>query len=179
MIVTCREAGLQLLANVICNQFENASRHIIGGPFVLTADGWQAFEPPGSLRSVFAMLAGQYDCKAWADYRRHVQKQVEKSGESVLVAELSLCVMERESEYSTSVIWTRDVDTILPSADGVHFEDPADGSIRYAAWKMVRAVMGPAMEAYDGAPEVWRVKGFPTPEQFLAMGAQVQARAAG
>jgi hypothetical protein len=167
------EEGIAALARLNARQFEDANRHISGRPLVLSESGWQEFVPPESSRVAFGNVIRRFDASFWSDYQKLLEKDLEARGEDIFVAEMALYEDNETGAYFTSLAWTRDVDSILPVVERVNFFDSIDESIRYASWPDVLRVMGGVMTRLDGAPMRYRVKGFPTPEQFLAMGAKL------
>ena len=165
-------AGLELLAGLFEAELKDGNRLVCGRPLVLTDAGWQLFEPPASLRPRFLAIASQYDALFWNDYKELLATDLEAGGEDIFVATLSLFEEQGTGVVFSSVVWSRDVDTILPPAERVFFHDSEDESSRVASWPDVVRVMGTAMQELDGAPRRFRVQDFPNPGQFLEMGAK-------
>jgi hypothetical protein len=167
------EEGIAALARLNARQFEEANRHISGRPLVLTESGWQEFTPPESSRLAFNNVIRRFDASCWVDYQRLLEKDLEAKGEDVFVASIEIYELSETGAMFSSIIWTRDVDSIFPVADRVNFFDPLDESIRWAPWPEVLRVMADTLRRMEGAPVRFRAQGFPTPEQFLAMGAKL------
>jgi hypothetical protein len=167
------EEGLAALARLVARQLTEASRHITARPLVLTPQGWREFEPPASSRSAFGNVARQLDGSRWDDYASSLEKDLAARGEDVFVAKLSVLEKAGEEAYFTSIVWSKDVDSILPVADRVHFFEAEREPIRVASWADVMRVMGSVMQKMDGQPERYRVNAFPSSEQLVAMGARV------
>jgi hypothetical protein len=72
------------------------------------------------------------------------------------------------------IVWSKDVDSILPVADYVHFYEGENKPTRVAAWADVMRVMGTSMQKLDGLPVRYRVNAFPNAEQMVAMGAKIE-----
>jgi hypothetical protein len=167
------EEGLSALARLNARQLEEANRHISGRPLVLTATGWQEFTPPESSRVEFANVIRRFDAMHWNEYQKFLEKDFAAKDIDIFVASVAIYEDQESGAYVTTVTWTRDVDSIFPVADIVHFHDPLDQSTRYANWKEVVSVMGDTMQEMDNQPRRFHVTGgFPTPEQFLQMGAK-------
>jgi hypothetical protein len=164
--------GLELLAQILEAEAGSGTRHVSGRPLLLAPTGWQVFAPPASLRERFLRIARQYDALFWSDYKDVLEKYFASRDEDIFVASLSLFQNEADKSTFTTAVWSAGVDTILPPADRVGFYDEENETTRFADWADVLRVMGPDMEEQHGPPLCFRVRQFPTEQQFLAMGAQ-------
>jgi hypothetical protein len=164
--------SLELLAQIFENELGSGTRHVSGRPLVLTATGWQAFEPPESLRERFLNIARQYDVFFWSDYKQMLEKHLASRDEDIFVASLSMFQNKTDNSAFTAVVWSTGIDTILPPAERVGFYDEENEATRFAEWADVLRVMGPVMEEMHGPPKRFRVRTFPTEQQFLEMRAE-------
>jgi hypothetical protein len=167
------EEGLTGLAILVEQQLKEANRHISARPMVLTSDGWQPFEPPASVRNSFARSARMLDAEYWKGFQEALEKDLSARDQDIFVASLSVYTENDTGVPHSMVVWSKDVDSIFPVADRVHFYEGKDRPTRVAAWVDVIRVMGPSMKKMEGLPVRYRVNAFPNSEQMVAMGAQV------
>jgi hypothetical protein len=139
---------------------------------VLTDSGWQPFTPPASSAAAFGNLARLYSQMYWRDFKEMLDKHFAQQNEDIFVASLQVYEVPGSEAYVSHVTWTKTVDTILPVADQVVFVELDTKDMRIAPWNEVARVMGAAMSASEDLPLRYRISGFPTPEQFVAMGAR-------
>ena len=165
-------AGLELLARLFEAEIKEGNRHVCGRPLVLTDEGWKLFDPPESLRARFLAIANQYDAFFWNDYKEMLSTDLEARGEDVFVATLGIFEEQGTGAAFSAVVWSRDVDTILPPAERVFFYDSDDESKYLAPWTEVQRVMGAAMRKHADIPCSFRVQEFPSASQFMEMGAK-------
>jgi hypothetical protein len=163
-------ASLALLAK---QQLEAGERIISGLPFVLREGRWQVHEPAGPLRPLFANVALQYRASYWAEFKSALEKDLERRGQDIFVASLTVREEPPAGAYYCMAVWSKDVDTILPVVDRLYFFDREANTTRAAPWAAVVGVMEAEMAREGGLPERYRVKSFPSAEQFAAMGAKV------
>jgi hypothetical protein len=167
------EEGLAGLAILVEQQLKEANRHISARPLVLTKDGWQRFEPFASVRKSFALGARLLDAEYWKGFQDALEKDLSARGQDIFVASLSVYTENDTGAAHSMIVWSKDVDSILPVADRVHFFEGKDKPTRVAAWADVTRVMEASMKRLDGLPVRYRVNVFPNGKQMLAMGAQI------
>jgi len=165
-------SNLAGIADYVIDAFQKISRHISGRLCVLTPEGWREFTPPEPARIACGNLARLYDAMNWTEYQGLLQKDLAARKQDIFVAKLKLVKEKASGAFVTSIVWSRDVDSIFPVADRVYFFDSKDQSIHFADWADVLRIMGDQMRQMDGLPVRYRVRAFPTPPQFKAMNAQ-------
>ena len=168
------QEGLAALGRSLMTCIENGNRLVSATPLVLTGEGWTAFEPPASVRQVFGNARRLLAANFWSEFKESLDKALAARGEDIYVAKLTVVQKRDSGAYETFVVWSRGVDTFLPVADRVMFFEAEGTAVRSASWSAVREVMGAAMEPVPGLPERYRLRGFPTDAQYLAMGAGVE-----
>jgi uncharacterized protein YtpQ (UPF0354 family) len=166
------DEAIKALSNLVNRQLVEANRHISTKPLVLKDGRWQEFQPRDGARAAFDNASRTFAVNTWAAFHALYEKDLQAREEDVFVAQLAVFEVEGTGECFTSAVWSRDVDTILPLAERVHFFDTEDETIRAASWPDVVRVMGAAMQQLEGLPFRYRVNQFPTSEQFVAMGAR-------
>jgi hypothetical protein len=139
---------------------------------LLTDDGWQLFAPPASSAAAFGNVARLYSQMYWRDFKEVLEKNFAQQNQDVFVASLQVYEVPGSEAFVSHVTWTKTVDTILPAADQVIFVELDTKAMRIAPWAEVLRVMGAGMSPSEGLPLRYRVSGFPTAEQFVAMGAR-------
>jgi hypothetical protein len=91
-------------------------------------------------------------------------------------------VQDKDSgKVSSYSVWSKDVVSLLPRADTVHFfeADPTgrdQHTIRSAPWERVREVAGSLLKEVNLFPERYLVTDFPNPDQVSLMAAPETAR---
>jgi hypothetical protein len=167
------EEGLAGLAILVEQQLKEANRRISARPMELTKGGWQPFEPPASVRNSFARSARMLDAEYWEGFQAALEKDLSARDQDIFVARLSVYTENDTGVAHSMVVWSKDVDSIFPVADRVHFYEGKDKPTRVALWADVMRVMGPFMKNLEGLPVRYRVNAFPNAEQMAAMGAQM------
>jgi len=162
--------GLAGLARLMEKQLEVGARLVSGMPFVLREGRWEVFEPPKEVRVLFGNVARRYMAIRWSDYKGVLEKDLERRGEDIFVASLTVYKEKDSDAYWSGVVWTKGVDTILPAADRVSFYELDTKQTRERPWKEVARVMGERMERLEGLPERYRVKGYPSAGEMLKIG---------
>lgn len=134
---------------------------------------WRVFDPPEASRVAFGNVTRRFSASRWGDYKAVLEKDLQRRGEDLFVASLTMYEDEQSKACWSAVVWSRGVDTILPVADRVTFFEGEELPLRIAAWGNVLRVMGPLMQKLEGFPVRYRVNVFPNVEQMVAMGVQI------
>ncbi len=166
-------AQLRSLAALAQRRFDEADRLLSGRPLVRRDGRWQVFDPPSEVAAEFRRVERRYAAQAYRQQSETLQKYVEARGEDVFVGSWLLESAEDAppGECTTLVVWTEDVETLLPEADEVVFN--GSGKVLHRApWVRVRAVVPHLMELTEYFPARWKIDGFPKDKELLAMGAR-------
>jgi hypothetical protein len=98
----------------------------------------------------------------------------QKTGQEIFVASYSALKRKDTGEIVSYAVWSKDVDTLLPRTDLVHFfvsKGENEGSIATSAdWGCVMRVAGELLEPQGLYPERYRVRRFPSEEQLRLLG---------
>jgi hypothetical protein len=166
-------AQLRALANVAHRRFEESNRLLSGWPLVRRGGQWRVFDPPAEVATEFRRLARRYAALGYRQQSEVLQKSLEAVGEDVFVGSWLLESAEDAppGEFTTLVVWTEGVPTLLPEADEVVFNS-SDKVMYRVPWARMRAVVAHLMQSTEHFPARWQVDGFPTAGELLAMGAR-------
>jgi hypothetical protein len=165
-------AALARMAELAQERLEEADRPVSGRAVVLEQSGWSAFKPPAEIAAPFENLARLYAHRYYAEQKELLDALHERAGDDIFVATSTLVQREGSDRYLSYATWTRGVRTLLPQVDEIAFFDLDTKTGRMAEWSAARRVLGERMVATDHCPPRWRVSGFPSAEDLLAMGAR-------
>ena len=94
--------------------------------------------------------------------------------EDVFVASYTATQSQGTGKVSSYCVWSKDVVTLLPDVDCVHFFDDSksgdDKLVATASWGRVREVAGGMMKKQDMCPPRYLVAAFPSREQLAELG---------
>lgn len=151
----------------------DVSRPISGLVLRLRGGGWEPFLPrPGS--PAYAPLHALALDELAALYADDKQARDAAGDEDVFVASLMVATRKADGAQRSIAVWPRDTPTLLPEAEFVALVDGEGPSamIGEVAWDALRAELGAAMAREPGYPPRWRVSGWLTPAQLLALGVE-------
>jgi hypothetical protein len=160
----------------IALEFSDRPRFLTGYAFRMERLEWAPFEVDSShpASSSLRML----DVKTrMVDYQRQkglLEKKLNLDGNAVFVA--SLAANQKDSDLWTYAAWTKDIPTYLPKADRIGFVSELQGKpnlVGMAPWDRAVEVLGSAIHPQGWYPERYFVSGFPSSDQFTAMGLHV------
>lgn len=153
-------------------------RAMSGAAIVLEGRTWAPFEPPAGRPGAEALRGARLISAARdaAEQGELLKAKLEKEGRDVYVATYILFQDKRTGELRSVTSWAQGVDALLPEAEAIVFGrikgGKPDGVRAQVAWGDARRVLGDAgMKPQGLYPERYAVSGFPTEEQFAAMGA--------
>jgi hypothetical protein len=167
------EAGLTFLLNAV-EECMAKPRPLSAIPVLLDGDTWLPFQPdPKS--PLFERFRLPYVKSVGDDYTEQAEllnALHKKTGEDLFVAAYN--AVKRGEMVISYCVWSEGVDTLLPRTDEVFFfrqgTDQKGEIVMTAEWSKVAQVVGELMEPCGLYPERYRVRAFPTPEQFASMG---------
>ena len=87
---------------------------------------------------------------------------------AVGVAAFSVIQMP-DGRVSTSCVWTKGIDTLLPRTSRVAFGEVGKGIVGEAEWDNVTKVMGELLEETELYPSRFRVRSYPSEAQLDAI----------
>lgn len=164
--------GLAALGRALDVCVRAGRRPISAIPLVVGESGWEEFRPPPSLQTVFGNARRMLAANFWLDFKDASDKVYAANGQDIFIANLAVVESNETGAYESLVVWSKGVDAILPVADRVMFYEAEGAPVRRADWTAVVRVMGEVMERLPSKPERYRVRTYPTAEQFVAMGAE-------
>ncbi len=125
-----------------------------------------------SLQSRFEYLRYQSITRDYEEQQTLLDQLHERNDEDVFVA--SYTATQNEETVSSYCVWSKDVLTLLPEADVVHFFDDSksgdDKIVAIASWSRLREVVGGLMQRQDICPPRYLVDEFPNSEQLAELG---------
>lgn len=169
------EAGLAHMA-VLAEKGLDHSRPITGLAFVLDNETWLSWLPASDhpLHDQFHLLQLQSFGRDYAAQKDLLDAFHEETGKKIWVASYSAVKHDETGRSHSYSVWSQGVDTLLPKADQVYFFVPQgkkEGSVvAKASWDRVQQLAGHLMEPQGFYPVRYRVKEFPTAEEFALMG---------
>ena len=152
------------------------TRFMTAIPVRLQWDEWVPFRLPEghSLHSRFEYLRYLSITRDYDEQKTLLDQLHERNDEAVFVASYTATQNSETGKVSSYCIWSKDVLTLLPEADVVHFFDDSnsgDGRIvAIAPWGSVREVVGGLMQRQDLCPPRYLVDAFPHREQLAELG---------
>lgn len=146
--------------------------------FVLRLDGetWVPFRPdgdgPGSkaVRFMFTRSSGDM----YGRQKEALQAALSKASQDIFVASVMASADQETGEACTTCSWTKGADSLLPKTDRIKLivlgDTEEKKQARLANWDEAADVVGDLMETTDYFPARFRVREFPTDEQFERLG---------
>lgn len=166
------EAMAQLAAKTLA-----LPRPMSGAAMRLRDREWVTFEPGGDEPGAKALreLRLQTLARDSAEQGELLRAMLASRREDVFVAKLMLIQNKKTGATASLTSWAENVPSLLPESESIVFGQMKGGKpagIRATvSWEAAQRVLGDAMKPEGLHPERWRVSGFPTEEQFRAMGA--------
>ncbi len=97
----------------------------------------------------------------------------ERNEEDVFVASYTATQNQETGKVSSYCVWSKDVLTLLPEADAVHFFDDElseeEKLVGSASWDRVLEIVGGMMQRQDMCPPRYLVDAFPSREQLAEL----------
>ncbi len=162
--------GLKAMVALTKKAFEQP-RTVSGVALRLVGDEWVSWMPEANhpLYDDFRALRIQSFGQDYAEQKELLDELHEKTGEDVFVASYSV-MQHKGSGYRTSYcVWTKGMVSLLPHTERIVLGGEDQEPVM-AQWDKVVEVVGDLMEAVDIYPPRYRVREFPTEEQFRALG---------
>jgi hypothetical protein len=160
--------GIAALAALTEECFEKDSRAMSAIPVWLEEGTWVPFLPPADhpAHNAVKMLWIKSQMRDYEEQKHLLDRLHEKEGTDIWVASFSGVKQDDGNLFSYSVL-TKTVDTLLPVTDRVALlRDPDAEDSTMVAWDRLVAVAGDVLEPTDLYPTRYRVKDFPTDEQY-------------
>jgi hypothetical protein len=111
-----------------------------------------------------------------------VEKLHARDGTDVYVAKYNAERSEKDDQYDSYAVWSKDVVALLPKAERIVFFDPEQPEkkrvVAEADWSIVSLHCTSLMQDAALTPPRYRVESFPTPAQLEAMRSAQAARSA-
>lgn len=186
LIVTGSEdvKGLGVMAD-LTEKALSGPRFMTAIPARLRWDEWVPLQLPSDhpLHDRFELLRVQTVLRDYDEQKSLLDQLHEKTGEDVFVASYTAVQDKDSGKVSSYSVWSKDVVSLLPRADTVHFfeADPTgrdQHTIRSVPWERVRDVAGSLLKEVNLFPERYLVTDFPNPDQVSRMAAPETARQA-
>jgi hypothetical protein len=174
LIVTGSEdvKGLEVMAD-LTERALSQPRFMTAVPARLRWDEWVPFRLTAdhALHDRFELLRTRTILRDYDEQKSLLDRLHEKTGEDVFVASYT-AVQDRESgKVSSYSVWSKEVVSLLPRSDTVHFFEPDptgrdQHTIKSAPWERVREVAGSLLKEKNLFPERYLVTEFPSREQL-------------
>lgn len=162
------EAALVAMAEVAKPALA-VSRPIGGLLHRLRGARWEPFLPAPS-SAAYPALHALALAELGAVYADDKQARDAAGDGEAFVASLMILEDRATGAQRSVAVWIRDLPTLLPEAESIAFmADEAGPLLGEVPWDEVRAILDDAMIAEPGYPPRWRVTGWPTPSQLLAL----------
>ena len=148
------------------------TRFMTAIPVRLQWDQWVPFRLPEghSLHSRFELLRYQSITRDYEEQQTLLDQLHERNDEDVFVASYTATQNQETGKVSSYCVWSKDVLTLLPEADRVHFYDdalPGDDKIAASAsWGRVLEIVGGMMGKQETCPPRYLVDEFPNREEL-------------
>ena len=160
------------MVNLAMQRFKEGVRYVSARPVVLIGGTWRDFEPPEGVAEPFGQFRRFMDHRRYENQGDLLRKDLAARSEDVFVAKYVLGSNDNGVTYRSNVSWGENVVTLLPEADQISFYQGSTKTLRRSSWERAMAVVKHRMEVTDHYPPRWKVRGFPTPEEFAAMGVE-------
>ena len=151
------------------------TRFMTAIPVRLQWDQWVPFRLPEghSLQSRFEFLRYQSITRDYDEQKTLLDQLHERNDEDVFVASYTATQNQETGKVSSYSVWSKDVLTILPEVDCVHFfDDSMSGDDKIAAiasWGRVVEIVGGLMRKQEMCPPRYLVDEFPSREQLAEL----------
>lgn len=160
------EAGLAKLAELTLQVLGDVQKPLSG--FVLMLEGQQWIPYPYRDRPFdlpIVNLIKRWGAHNYDEQKGNLEHFFEKHDIDIFVASVLLMEKEDNSEIATISVWSEDVDTLLPKTELIAIRKENDQQI-LVPWDKAIAIVGDYLEQTDDFPIRYRVKTFPTEDQF-------------
>jgi hypothetical protein len=163
---------LAALEHLCCytSQELDSALSLSGIPFQLENGTWTPFVP-SEAQPLYRQFRSLWVKSLRLEYRRSTKPLMSLlfnyAGETPFVSAL---FSDDEADLDTHCCWTEGIDSLLPKADVVYFESPAEDHSRMipkgkATWEHVQRTVGNLLEPLGCYPERYRARQFPDAEQ--------------
>lgn len=160
------ETGLANLAELTLKVIEDTPKTLSGFVLILEDQQWAPYpiqDRPIDLPIV--NLIKRWDSHIYSEQKSNLEHFFQKHGIDIFVASALLMKKEESGKMTSLCVWSEDVDTLLPKTDLIAIRKENDQQAM-VPWDKVETLVGDLMEATDHSPVRYRVKTFPTDEQF-------------
>ena len=174
-------AGALMIAMKIV---EEEPRPMSALPLVRRGGEWVDFElPKGHLLEPLLRKARVLELdQIYREQAALIEKLHEKNGTDVYVAQYNATRNEKQDQYDSYSVWSKDVVTLLPRSERVVFFDndrpEKQKVVAEADWAIVTLHCAALMKDAGYTPARYRVESFPAAEQIEAMKAAQALRSA-
>jgi len=157
-------------------------RPMSGLPLVKRSGEWMDFAlPKGHPVEPLLRQARVLEMSSvYGDQGPLIEKQLEREGRDVFVAQYNGTQNEQEKTFSSYAVWSKGVPTLLPRTERVFFFDedgPSDSKVvAQVEWETVLLHCGALLGEAGYTPPRFLVESFPSPRQLEAMIATEGAR---
>jgi hypothetical protein len=153
-------------------------------PLVRRGGQWVDFDlPKGHLLEPLLRKARVLELnEIYREQAALIERLHEKNGTDVYVAKYNATRNEKEDQYDSYAVWSKDVVTLLPRSERVVFFDNEQPEkhkvVADVHWAIVTLHCAPLMKDAGYTPARYLVESFPTAEQLEAMNAAQALRSA-
>jgi hypothetical protein len=166
--------GLETMISLAAEDIQH-ERNICGLPLILTDDGWELWIPPTDhpLRNRFDLVRAQWLAQLYSDQAELLNARHQRDGKDIYVASYTAFQNEHTGKVTSTSVWTKTVETLLPETDQIAFIDPdlPEGQqfVAQVDWETARAIVGDMMQPAGMYPERWHVSEFPVEDKLAAI----------
>ena len=168
--------GLEAMVALAKKSFEQP-RMVSGVALRLVGDEWVSWMPEAAhpLYDEFRGLRIQSFGHDYAEQKELLDELHEKTGEDVFVASYSVMQHKDTGHRISYCVWTKGTVSLLPQAERIVLGGDDQPPVM-APWENVAEIVGDLMTPMGMYPERYRVEGFPTAAQLVAMGYELEIK---
>lgn len=166
-----QEQSLLQMARLALPAIERGRCPLSPRPVQLDARGrWHEYTPPPTLAREFGLLQRRFTQRAYTDQEQPLKRWLRREHDHTCVSPVNLSE-NGEGHCVLSTLWPRSSAALLPVVDMVSFYDQHVNRMRRARWADIARAVSHHLQPTDWLPERVRTVGFPSEEEFQAMGA--------
>ena len=161
------ELGLERMLDIVERAIETTNRWISFKPAILQEKAWLPFTPPPALQERFRRIAITNSSSTYSQQKELLDSKFKKESEDVFVATYS--VLETDGKAMSWATWTKGVShALLPITDLVILGAPEELDLPtlIVPWDRVRELVGHLMLTTEINPPRFRVREFPSSDEF-------------
>lgn len=161
------ELGLESMLGIVERAIETSNRWISFKPALLQEKAWLPFTPPPALQERFRRIAITNSSFTYSQQKELLDSKFKKESEDVFVATYS--VLETDGKAMSWAMWTKGVShALLPITDLVILGAPEEPDLPtlIVPWDRVRELVGHLMLTTEINPPRFRVREFPSSDEF-------------